>query len=579
MDTKNNKTHLLKPAEVIRDTYEIECFIGAGAFGEVYRVKHRYFGLQAIKVLRPEVASEQEFTKFSAEATILSHITHPNVVRVFEANSFGKDGRQLLFIAMEFVSGETLHQLLKRKVRISMQQALSLQRDICAGLSVAHRLSPPIIHRDIKPQNILLSYDSTIPQGKVSDFGLAKVADPNTRMTGAAGTVPFMAPEGFWDYYMPASDVFSAGIILYQMVTGVSPWQYDYSGATGSIHSLETAVLKARKKSPQKPSIINDLCDEKLESIIIKAIADKPEDRYKDATDFLNALIEYENKGSGKYESFRIESDRNNKFSSEDAMGFNGVAGMEELKDLLYSEIILPLQQKELYERYRIGLPNGILLYGPPGCGKTYIAKKLAEEVTYNFMAIKPSDLASTYVHGTQEKIGKLFRQAREKAPSIVLIDEIDAFLPERSERLDHHYSSEVNEFLSQVSDCSRDGIVLIGTTNRPDRIDPAALRTGRIDKIIYVPPPDCKARVALFNLFLKDRPISKDIDYAILANATENYIVSDIKAIVNDAARLALKEKTNIGVSHLQKAIELTKPSISIETIASYINFRKNRE
>ena len=112
--------------------------------------------------------------------------------------------------------------------------------------------------------------------------------------------------------------------------------------------------------------------------------------------------------------------------------GFDEIAGMDELKETLYHDMILPLKDKELYEEYRVTLPNGMLLYGPPGCGKTFISRKFATEIAYNFVEIKPSDIASIYVHGTQEKIGKLFDEARSKAPTILFIDEIDAFMPSR---------------------------------------------------------------------------------------------------------------------------------------------------
>lgn len=570
---------LLVPGEVIKETYTVNRFIGEGAFAEVYRVKHKFLGLQALKVLKPDKINKKDQSDLVSEATILSNITHPNVVRVFEANSFEKAEKELFFISMEYVSGETLFQLLKRKIRIAFPLALSIQRDICAGLSIAHRQNPPVIHRDIKPQNVLLSYDTSTPIGKVSDFGVAKVVNPETRMTDTAGTVVYLPPEGFWGFHTIASDVFSAGIVLYQMVTGMSPWNYDFTEVGyDDIDAMETEVLKARKQKPQKPSFINDQCNSQLDEIILKAIEEDPSQRFKDATEFLNALLDYENRDKKPaIQKIDKSKPKSIKEAKKEESGFGGVAGMEELKELLYSEIILPLQQKDLYDKYRISLPNGILLYGPPGCGKTFISRKLAEEVNYTFIDIKPSDLASTYVHGSQEKIGKLFQRAREKAPAIVFIDEIDAVIPRRSERLEHHYSSEVNEFLSQLGECGRDGIVVIGTTNRIDHIDQAALRTGRFDKLIYVPPPDYDARVALFDMFLRERPVSPDVRTTLLASATENYVASDVEAIVNKAARTALKETTDITFKILIDTINSTRPSVSKELIKEHEKFKND--
>jgi transitional endoplasmic reticulum ATPase len=574
MKKKSEENTLLNPGDIFRETYEVDCFVGSGAFAEVYRVKHKFLGLQAVKVLKPESIKDRSVSSIISEAVILSNLTHPNIVRVFEANTFKRDDREIVFISMEYVSGESLFQLLRRKIRIGIPLALSIQRDICAGLSFAHRQNPPIIHRDVKPQNIMLSYDTTNPTAKVSDFGLAKAVDPKTRMSGSAGTLAYLAPEGFWNYHLPASDVFSAGIILYQMITGVTPWNYDFSAAEGDLRMMETAIIKARKKEPVKPSKFNDLCDKDLDEIILTAIKTDSVSRFKDATEFLNALIGFENRESREVALPKRGTAAKPSDSIERAKGFDGVAGMDNLKELLYSEIILPLQQKELFNKYRVPFPNGILLYGPPGCGKTFVSRKLAEEVNYNFIEVKPSDLASIYVHGSQEKIGKLFREAREKAPTLLFIDEIDALIPKRTDRLDHHYSSEVNEFLSQISDCSRDGIILVAATNRPDRIDPAALRTGRMDKLIFVPPPDFNARTALFKLFLKGRPSSSDIDYDALASSTENYVASDIEAIVNDAARRALKERSNISMQHFVDSTNSNPPSVSKAMIDEYKDF-----
>lgn len=579
--TKNNiRNTLVISNEVIKETYTIDCFVGAGAFAEVYRANHKFLGLQALKILKPNKINKEEQSAFISEATILTNITHPNVVRVFEANSFEKDGKELFFISMEYVSGETLFQLLKRKIRLKVSLALSIQRDICAGLSIAHRQNPPVIHRDVKPQNVLLSYDTTLPTGKVSDFGVAKAVNPKTRMTDTAGTLAYLPPEGFWGFHTLASDVFSSGILLYKMVTGVSPWTYDFSSVNDDdMEEIQTVILRARKQKPQKPSFINDQCDSRLDEIILKTIEGDQSKRFKDATEFLNVLIDYENKDK---KPVIMESEKvihKTAQEIEKGSGFSGVAGMGELKEQLYNEIILPVQQKDLYDKYRITLPSGILLYGPPGCGKTFISKKLAEEIDYTFIDIKPSDLSSIYVHGSQEKIGKLFQTAREKAPSIIFIDEIDAIIPKRSDKLDHHYSAEVNEFLSQLSECGKDNIVVIGTTNRIDHIDPAALRTGRFDNLIYVSPPDYDARILLFDIFLQNRPVSSDVNTTLLASATENYVASDIESIVNKAARTALKGKCDITLKILTDTIKSTSPSVSKKLIEEHEGIKNNRD
>jgi transitional endoplasmic reticulum ATPase len=571
----NKKTSgLLKSGDIIKDTYTIECLIGVGAFGEVYRVKHKFLGRQALKIIKIDNFDDLNINELANEAVILSRLLHPNIIRIFEANTFRHGGKDYFYIVMELVPGETLLKLIKRKIRLAPDLALSIQRDICAALSVVHNQSPPIVHGDVKPSNVIISYEKTMPEAKLSDFGVARTLNPVSQRTKAGGTIYYLPSEAFWGLNSPAGDVFSAGIILYQMLTGMFPWVMTLSDEE-DIEEIKSAILKARKNQPVKPSYLNEEIDEQLDDIILKAISNDPDKRYKNGSEFLNALIEYENR-LNKPKSENIDFSKSFEAKSLiDKKGFPGVAGMEELKEVLYSEIILPLQQKELYEKYKIQLPNGILLYGPPGCGKTFIAKKLSEEINYTFVEVKPSDLASIYVHGTQQKIAELFKKAKEQAPSILFFDEIDAMIPSRQNDLSHHYSSEVNEFLTQLNECGKNNIVVIATTNRPDRIDPAALRTGRFDKLIYVPPPDFQARMALFNLFLCERPVSYQINIRELAELTEGYASSDIEIIVNDAARQALKLNSEITQNILIESIKNRPSSIDKESLEFYENFK----
>lgn len=249
------------------------------------------------------------------------------------------------------------------------------------------------------------------------------------------------------------------------------------------------------------------------------------------------------------------------------AINWEDVAGMRELKLTLESDLILPLLEPEIYEKYKVPLPNGILFYGPPGCGKTFIAKKLASMLDYYFMELKPSDVASIYVHGTQEKIGSTFREAEENAPAIIFFDELDAFIPNRGEGISHSYSSEVNEFLVQLNECSKRNILVIGATNYLNRVDAAVRRPGRFDKKIYVGPPDLDARIEAMKNYMKGRPADKIDYYAILASR-ELYSYADLELIVNEAARMALKQRAPISARHFNAAFEEIPPSISSEMI-----------
>ena len=259
--------------------------------------------------------------------------------------------------------------------------------------------------------------------------------------------------------------------------------------------------------------------------------------------------------------------------------GFSAVAGMEDIKRKLQEDVIDILADREGAERYGIHIPNGMLLYGPPGCGKTFIAERFAEQASYNYQYVKSSDLASTYLHGSQEKIASLFDEARKNAPTILCFDEFDALVPRRDDINNASQSAEVNEFLSQLNNCGKDGVFVIATTNRPDKIDSAILRTGRIDYMIYVPIPDEKAREAMFRLALKNKPIDNDIDYTYLSQNTDGYLSSDISAIVYDAARMAFREKDPISMSLLKNALASRKPSLSRTAISDYEKLRQEFE
>lgn len=262
--------------------------------------------------------------------------------------------------------------------------------------------------------------------------------------------------------------------------------------------------------------------------------------------------------------------------------GFSDVAGMEELKQMVIEAFINVLNNRECAKAFGI-TPPSLLFYGPAGCGKTYFAEKLAEEVGINFIKVVPDDLASTLIHGTQEKIGELFRRAEEEGPTLLFFDEFDAMVPQRTSDDRNYQNNEINEFLCMLNKASEKGVYVLAATNHPERIDRAVLRTGRIDEIIYVDMPDDKARESLFRLELSKLPASDDIDYTRLATLTTGYNCSDISYIVKVASRkmfnASIQEKDKpykvITQSLLEESIARKSPSVTSRDLREFERIR----
>lgn len=278
---------LLEEGARIRDTYEVERFLGEGAFAEVYRVNHKFLGRQAMKVFKQPGADAEDVTKMLGEAIILSRIGHPNIVRVFDANTVETCHGICGFFTMEYVPGGTLDRFWRSfgKKRVPVETSVELMKQVCRGLRVAHNANPPIIHRDIKPQNILVGYETDGLRARLSDFGLAKEVNPLSLLATAAGTLAFKPPEAFYGRRhcdSPASDVFALGVTMYLLLTDELPFHVD--------SDLGWGQDVKKWKVPDKPSDWNVQVNPKLDRIVMKCIDFSAEKRFQNAGELLSAL-------------------------------------------------------------------------------------------------------------------------------------------------------------------------------------------------------------------------------------------------------------------------------------------------
>jgi transitional endoplasmic reticulum ATPase len=482
--------------------------------------------------------------------------------------------QKFAFIAYEFVSGETLTERLKREVTLSPYTAIPIIIELLEAIEYLHNQSDPIIHNGINPNTIKLDYSLKRDKPILTGFEQARSIHQNGQSVSIKYLSVFhSAPELLNGIFIPQSDLFSIGAVLYHLLFGVPPF-FNENILNQPINKQKGLLEAARNKPLYFSLADDDLIDEQIKNTLTKALSIEIEDRFETAEDFSKALkreMLLETKDIQK--TFVKTKEKEEK---KQGTGFDQIAGMESLKQQLKEDVIDFLNNPELYKEYGVPMLNGMLLYGPPGCGKTFIAQKFADEVGYNFVMIKPSDLQSKYVNATQENIGKLFKEAEEKAPTIIFIDELDAIVPSREGELHQMHASAVNEVLAQMTNCGEKGIFVIGATNRPEKIDPAILRTGRLDKSVYLPPPDKNARSAMFKLYLKDRPIDLGLDYDKLALLTENYVSSDLKFLIDEASRKALKTRGRITMSIFMEVISDNKPSVSLTEIRKYEALKK---
>ncbi len=255
---------------------------------------------------------------------------------------------------------------------------------------------------------------------------------------------------------------------------------------------------------------------------------------------------------------------------------WDDIGGLEEVKQELREVVEWPLKYPEAFKRLGIEPPKGVLLFGPPGTGKTLLAKAVATESGANFIAIRGPEILSKWVGESEKAIREIFRKARQYSPAVIFMDEIDAIASIRGTEIGTRVGERiVSQLLTEMDGITNlENVVVIAATNRPDIIDPALLRPGRFEKLIYVPPPDRKGRLEILRIHTRQVPLAEDVDLREIVDATEGYTGADLAALVREAALIALREDINNPVvrrKHFEQALQKIRPSVTKQMLEYY--------
>ncbi len=564
------------------DSYTVAFPHKQGSYAETYRVKDKSGKTRFLKLINNSKLNRNQIDDNGRviEVEIAKQLHHHNLCQFVDSGNMMMNGSQYAWFVTEFVSGETLSQRIIRDDEISVYEIKTIAKAVLSALSFLHSQPIPVIHNEVAIQNVFLNLVGELQDLKLIDFGYARFLNQSPAKPNLDELNPFyLAPERFSGVCSVQTDLYSVGAMMYHLLYGELPWFLDVSRKHGQ--DVIDSILAERDKELELTKEDKYELDDQLLNVIAKALSYDAEDRFQSADEFVKAIdgeVKLERQSTKRKILSQLQP--NNMPTpvtiKKEGEGFAAVAGMEELKQQMREEVIEPFHNPEEYHRYGVTIPNGMLLYGPPGCGKTFFAKHFAEEVGFNFMCITPATLKSRYVNATQENIAKMFKEAVENAPTVIFIDEMNELVPNRDDGKVHEMSrSAVNEMLAQMDRTGEKGVFIIGATNYPNMIDPAILRAGRLDKKYYVGVPDSDARMALFKLYLEKRPYDFGLDYHQLADMTQGYVSADIQLIVNDASRNALRQHSKITMDLLKTAILNTKPSLSTNELRKYERIR----
>lgn len=521
------------------------------------------------------------------------------------------------WMAQEFIYGNNLVNEIEMQSSLSLADTIKIAKHMTIALQELSEHRSGGGHYNIRPENVIVDYDGNDLKG-VYIVGMANAGMP------VLGNPPFKdeylsnfyrAPETMRGIFNQTTDVYSIGMLMLIMLLGDKfsnkddyecilstaavmndvdtnghkwhepiEWNKMVWNCTGA--GLSTAARLILQKATAVSSSTRLQTFEKLSSYLV--MLEKRSIKtttVTEPTEVVGNMMPTKEKARETIRSTGTTWGTGISQSSS-GKGLDEVAGMSDLKSVLRRNFVDIVKNRQMARMYDITPPNGILLYGAPGCGKTFVAEKAAQESGLKYKIINPSDFASIYIHGSQSKIAEAFKEAEKNAPMILIFDEFDAIAPKRDAD-NNNQANEVNEMLTQLNNCASKGIFVLATTNRPDMIDSACLRAGRMDEKFYVGLPDTDARKEIFAMELKKRPCDDDIDLELLVNVTSDFTCGDISYIVKETARRCFDEAIHNGdgsavpltTEKLMEVAKNTIPSVSPKDIRLYMDLKDKME
>ena len=563
--------------------YVINSFIKKGIVAESYTVLGPDDMMYFMKIYELQrIPHEQLFEgKEVYEIQLCKELNteeNQNVVRYVDNGEVKKGNVVYHYLVTEFYRGMLLLDAVRQDGRFDLEDAVQITLCVLSGLSFIH--SRALIHNDIRPSNIMLQeLDDGMLMPTIIDLGHISYMVKGRPTFADEDLMPyFRAPETFRSVYTVKSDIFSTGALLYFLIFGKSPWEgMDLRVFEGDKQKIADALKKARKQDLVLETEEVKLPDY-MKAILLKALAKKPNDRFASASDFAQALFEQvmpelakrmeeEEENPQAEQQSQVNSGPTITYKKGSGNGFDNVTGRDDLKEQLRKEVLFALQNPEKAKLYKLPAINGVLLYGPPGCGKSLVLESFAEELGFNYSIIKGVEMGHIYQEGVLDNLQRIFDAAEIKSPFVLCFDELEFIAPNpNSDGEEGGITPQISAFFGMLNNCSSKGILVVATTNRPDLIDQSIMRVGCFDRVFFVPQPDFEARKDIFMNHLKDRPC-EELNFDELAKLSDDFNAGDITEAVNEAAMTAAYNDVPISQKILADVLKYKNPTYSTKT------------